>query len=127
MTANTYSISELSTEFDITTRTIRFYEDEGLLFPQRDGMKRIFSEKDRVHLMLILRGKRLGFSLQESRELIELYDPKSGNKKQLNVFLKKIHTKKQELAKQLNDINIMQNELDLAAEKITKIINKSTN
>jgi len=70
----TYSISDLSKEFDITTRSIRFYEDQGLLKPKRRGQTRIYSLKDRVRLKLILRGKRLGFSLAETRRLFELYD-----------------------------------------------------
>ena len=78
-----YTISELAQEFDITTRTIRFYEAEGLLHPTRNGQARIDSDQDRVHLKLILRGKRLGFSLSESKELITLYDPSSKNAKQL--------------------------------------------
>ncbi|WP_156504026.1 MerR family DNA-binding transcriptional regulator, partial [Oleiphilus sp. HI0066] len=71
-----YSISELSHEFDITTRTMRFYESEGLLSPKRDGQTRIYAEADRVRLKLILRGKRLGLSLAESKELIDMYKPR---------------------------------------------------
>ena len=73
-TQSTYSISDLSKEFDITTRSIRFYEDQGLIKPKRRGQTRIYSLKDRVRLKLILRGKRLGFSLAETRRLFELYD-----------------------------------------------------
>ncbi len=124
--ANTYSISELASEFDITTRTIRFYEDEGLLTPTREGQKRIYDEKDRVRLILILRGKRLGFSLQESRDLIELYDPTSGNVKQLRVLLEKITDKKLQLENQLSDIKIMQKELHTAEANILSVINGSS-
>ena len=70
----TYTIGELAKQFDITTRSIRFYEDEGLLSPRRQGQHRIYNNKDRVRLKLILRGKRLGFSLAETRRLFELYD-----------------------------------------------------
>ncbi len=82
----TYTISDLARELDITTRAIRFYEEQGLLSPERRGQERIYSPRDKVSLKLILRGKRIGFSLAECRELIELYDPdpSSGNQKQLN-------------------------------------------
>ncbi len=109
-----YSISELAQEFDITTRTIRFYEAEALLHPKRRGQVRIYSEQDRVHLKLILRGKRLGFSLAESKELITLYDPGSHNIRQLNRFLEKIEERRRSLQQQLEDIKIMQHELDEA-------------
>ncbi|MFD2231742.1 MerR family transcriptional regulator [Alkalimarinus sediminis] len=110
--AKTYLIGELSKEFDVTTRTIRFYESEGLLAPTRDGQKRIYSDQDRVNLKLILRGKRLGFSLAESKDLIELYDPESGNTKQLKTLLEKIEQQRALLAQQLTDIQLMQAELD---------------
>jgi len=110
--AKIFSISELSKEFDVTTRTIRFYESEGLLAPARNGQKRIYSDQDRVNLKLILRGKRLGFSLAESKDLIELYDPESGNTKQLETLLEKIEQQRALLAQQLTDIQLMQAELD---------------
>lgn len=115
--AKEYSISDLAQEFDITTRTIRFYEAEALLHPTRRGQSRIYAEQDRVHLKLILRGKRLGFSLAESKELITLYDPSSQNTKQLNRFLEKISERRHSLEQQLEDINIMQHELDEAEER----------
>ncbi|MDF4805238.1 MerR family DNA-binding transcriptional regulator, partial [Vibrio parahaemolyticus] len=71
---NTFKISELAKEFDITTRSIRFYEDLGLLTPERKGNTRIYNGRDRIRLKLILRGKRLGFSLADIKELFELYD-----------------------------------------------------
>lgn len=109
---NTFSIGELSKEFDVTTRTIRFYESEGLLAPTRSGQKRIYSDQDRVNLKLILRGKRLGFSLAESKDLIDLYDPESGNTKQLETLLEKIEQQRALLKQQLTDIQLMQAELD---------------
>ena len=108
----TFSIGELSKEFDVTTRTIRFYESEGLLAPLREGQKRIYSDQDRVNLKLILRGKRLGFSLAESKDLIDLYDPESGNTKQLETLLEKIDQQRALLTQQLTDIQLMQAELD---------------
>ncbi|TWI52676.1 DNA-binding transcriptional MerR regulator [Pseudomonas duriflava] len=115
--AVTYSISDLARELDITTRTIRFYEEQGMLSPERRGQERIYSARDRVALKLILRGKRLGFSLAECRELIELYDPDSGNQKQLNSMLAKIAERRAQLEQQLLDIQQMQLELDTAEER----------
>lgn len=111
----TYSISELSAEFDITTRSIRFYEDQGLLSPARKGQTRVYSRQDRVRLKLILRGKRLGFSLAETKELFDLWDETlSGSEKQLNLLLEKITTRKAALEQQLKDIAMAQHELDNA-------------
>lgn len=114
---NTYSISELSREFDITTRAIRFYEDQGLLSPLREGQKRIYSPKDRTLLKLILRGKRLGFTLAESRVLFDMYDPDSGNMKQLEQFLAILDEKEALLDQQLHDIEVMKIELKEARQR----------
>ena len=121
-----FSISELSREFDVTTRTIRFYETEGMLSPSRSGQTRIYLEQDRVNLKLIIRGKRLGFSLSESKELIELYDPETGNTKQLETLLEKIEQKRSVLAQQLKDIEIMQIELDQAEARCREAIGNQT-
>src|SRR6188768_939120 len=83
----TYKIAELAREFGVTTRTIRHYEDEGLLSPRREGTSRLFSNRDRVRLKLALRGKRLGISLAETRELFDLYDSARDEKRQLQEFL----------------------------------------
>lgn len=115
--ATDYSISELATEFDITTRTIRFYEEKGLLNPTRKGSTRVYSPADRTKLKLILRGKRLGFSLEESRSIIEMYDPEHGNAEQLHSLLAKIRDKRQQLQQQLHDIEVMMLELSDAEEK----------
>ena len=120
---NTFSISELSKEFDITTRTIRFYESEGLLHPTRKGQTRIYRDQDRISLKLILRGKRLGFSLAESKELIELYDPETTNKKQLTRFMEKINERRKSLLQQVSDIQIMQHELDEAEKRCLDFLN----
>lgn len=112
-----YTIRELAEEFDVTTRTIRFYEAEGLLHPERSGQARIYRDKDRVHLKLILRGKRLGFSLAESKELIHLYDPKTTNAKQLHRLLEKIAERRSALEQQIDDIRIMQHELEAAESR----------
>lgn len=116
--SKTYSISELSREFDVTTRTIRFYEDEGLLNPERRGQTRIYTARDRVLLKLILRGKRLGFSLAECGELFNLYDPEHGNQAQYQLMLDKLASRRAALEQQLNDIKLMQIELDTAEARI---------
>ncbi len=105
MTATTFSISELSKEFDMTTRAIRFYEDQGLLAPQRQGRTRVFSNRDRVRLRLIQRGKRLGFSLQEIGEILDMYsDSRLGESAQLTYFLDRIREQRQSLSQQVVDI-----------------------
>lgn len=113
--SRTYSISELASEFDLTTRSIRFYEDQELLHPSRRGQTRIYSSKDRVRLKLTIRGKRLGFSLAEIRELFELWDEtRSGSKKQLHLMLSKIGERRAALDQQMKDITMVQLELESA-------------
>ena len=113
----TYSISDLSKEFDITTRSIRFYEDQGLLKPKRRGQTRIYSLKDRVRLKLILRGKRLGFSLAETRRLFELYDADKSSTSQLNTMLALVEEKKYALQQQMDDIKVVLMELNSAEQQ----------
>ncbi|MCJ1885872.1 MerR family DNA-binding transcriptional regulator [Pseudomonas sp. LA21] len=115
--STTYTISELARELDVTTRAIRFYEEQGMLSPERRGQERVYSPKDLVALKLILRGKRIGFSLAECKELIDLYDPSSGNQKQLQTFLGKITARRAQLEQQLLDIEQMKLELDTAEER----------
>ncbi|MCW8885485.1 MAG: MerR family DNA-binding transcriptional regulator [Motiliproteus sp.] len=118
MTDNTYSISNLAKEFEITTRSIRFYEDQGLVYPTRRGQTRIYSKRDRVRLMLILRGKRLGFSLAEIRELFDLYDASPTNgEAQLKRMLNIITDKKTALEQQIKDIAIVKLELETAEHR----------
>lgn len=116
MSAVSYSISDLALELDITTRTIRFYEEQGMLVPQRRGQERVYSPRDKVALKLILRGKRLGFSLAECKELIDLYQP-NGNRAQLAAFQLRIAERRRQLNQQLLDIQQMQLELDIAEER----------
>ncbi|MCW8844473.1 MAG: MerR family DNA-binding transcriptional regulator [Gammaproteobacteria bacterium] len=102
----TYSISELAEEFAVTTRTLRFYEDKGILSPERKGTARVYAERDRVRLRLALRGKRLGFSLDDCREIIELYDPIPGNKvRQLKRLQEKIAEHREVLLGKRADID----------------------
>lgn len=107
-----YSISDLSKEFDITTRSIRFYEDQGLLAPTRKGQTRIYSQRDKVRLKLVLRGKRLGFSLAETGRLFELYDADKSSAKQLAIMMELIAEKKVDLKQKLDDISALLIELN---------------
>ena len=88
--AETCGIAELAREFGITTRTIRFYEDRGLITPRREGQRRVYASRDRVRLRLIMRGKRLGFSLEEIRSMIDIYDVDRTERTQLRLVLDKI-------------------------------------
>ena len=108
----TYSIGELAKEFDITPRSIRFYEEQDLLSPERTGQTRIYCNKDRVRLKLILRGKRLGFSLAEIKNLFELYDSNANSMLQLEAMLQMTEQKRAILRQQLDDIQMLMNELD---------------
>ncbi|WP_045568615.1 MerR family DNA-binding transcriptional regulator [Vibrio sp. S234-5] len=100
---NTFKISELAKEFDITTRSIRFYEDLGLLTPERKGNTRIYNGRDRIRLKLILRGKRLGFSLADIKELFDLYDTDQSTE-QLNYMIRLIDEKNVALQLHANDM-----------------------
>ncbi|MBW3691021.1 MerR family DNA-binding transcriptional regulator [Aeromonas dhakensis] len=113
----TYSISELAREFDVTTRSIRFYEDQGLLNPARQGQTRIYSRQDRVRLKLTLRGKRLGFSLADIRDLFDLYDADKSSRTQLQTMLGLVADKRDTLQQQLEDIKMVLLELDAAEQR----------
>ena len=119
----TYSISELAHEFDVTPRTIRYYEDEGLLTPQREGQTRIYSHKDKIRLKLTLRGKRLGFSLAEIRELFDMYDTDKSSKNQLNSMIRLIESKRSALRQQLEDIQMVMAELEAAEQRCVNSLN----
>ena len=120
--SNSFTISELAGEFGVTTRTIRFYEDQGLLSPKREGTNRVFSQRDRVRLKLALRGKRLGFSLAEIRELFDLYDVTQDEKKQLEEFLVKLERRRSMLEQQREDIEVMLNEITFFANQCRRLL-----
>lgn len=101
----TYRIGQLAEEFDVTLRTLRFYEDKGLLSPQRVGSTRIYSRSDRARLKIILLGKRLGFSLADVAEILSLYDPESGNVRQLQVSVEKGDMQMQKLQEEREAID----------------------
>lgn len=115
--SRTFSIAELAQEFGVTNRTIRFYETEGMLSPLREGQRRIYRQRDRVRLKLILRGKRLGLSLQEIREIIDLYDADKGESNQLRLLLDKIDARREDLENKRRDIDATLSDLDDVAAK----------
>ncbi|MCP3664202.1 MAG: MerR family DNA-binding transcriptional regulator [Gammaproteobacteria bacterium] len=112
MPNTTYAISDLAKEFDITTRAIRFYEDQGLLTPERKGRQRVYRERDRVRLKLILRGKRLGFSLSGVKEMFDLYDADPGQEGQIRYLLNMIKERRGVLKQQQQDIKMVMCEMD---------------
>jgi DNA-binding transcriptional MerR regulator len=107
MTYKSYTISELAREFDITTRAIRFYEEKGLITPLREGQKRLYTPADRVRIKLILRGKRIGMTLQESVEVIDMYQPGHSNTEQLHSLINKVKDRQARLLQQRQDIDDM--------------------
>jgi DNA-binding transcriptional MerR regulator len=102
--AETWSIAELAAEHDVTLRTIRFYEDRGLLTPERRGTARVYHPRDRIRLSLILRGKRLGFSLDEIAKIVDMYDAEPGEEGQLVYLLDQITHRRAELEQRRRDI-----------------------
>ncbi len=107
----TFTITELAHEFDVTPRAIRFYEDMGLLQPARAGRNRVYSQRDRTRLKLTLRGKRLGFSLLEIRQLVTMYDSDSDTAPQLQAFMQVLAAHRAQLQQQLEDIRVTLDEL----------------
>ncbi len=103
---NTYTISELAGEFGVTSRALRLYEESKLLAPKREGTKRIYAERDRVRLRLVLRGKRLGWSLAEIRESFDLYDSNLGEEAQLYYLLEKLDARRITLETQKQDVEL---------------------
>lgn len=110
--AATYGIAELAREFAITARTIRYYEDHGLIAPHRAGQRRVYSSRDRVRLRLIMRGKRLGFSLEEIREMLDMYDADRSEVAQLRLVLERIAGRQASLRQQQRDVEAMLRELE---------------
>lgn len=102
--ARTYSIGDLAREFDVTLRTLRFYEDKELLAPRRDGANRIYTRRDRARLKLILMGKRVGFSLDEIKKMVDLYDLRDGQVSHLAYALEKFNEQISKLGQQKKDI-----------------------
>lgn len=123
----TYTISELAKEFEISTRTIRYYEELGLLSPQRtSGNQRIFTKKDRARLKLILRGKKLGFSLNEIKEMIEMYDV-AGETEQIKLTLKYGERKLKEIEEKIRDLEMLREDLLAIREILLKRLQELEN
>jgi len=115
-----YTIGELAREFDVTPRAIRFYEDQGLLAPRRIGQRRVYAQRDRTRLKLTLRGKRLGLTLSEIRELIEMYEPGRDERPQLERFLAVLEAHKSALEQQRADLESQLTEIDAFEKRIRK-------
>ncbi|MEZ5877616.1 MAG: MerR family DNA-binding transcriptional regulator [Tepidamorphaceae bacterium] len=121
-----FTIGDLAREFDITLRTLRFYEDKGLLTPKREGNTRLYSRRDRARLKLVLMGKRVGFSLDEIREMIDLYDLKDGQETQLRVSLEKFREQIVALERQKRDIEEAIGDLTRTCDVVEGILKQRT-
>ncbi|MBC2773357.1 MerR family DNA-binding transcriptional regulator [Rhizobium sp. AQ_MP] len=118
-----YSITELTREFGVSTRTLRFYEDEGLLHPERRGRTRLYRAADRRLLQEILRGRRIGFTIAEIREIVHVYKEPPGEIGQLKLMMKKIDEKREDLRQKRRDIDETLSELDQAEEAcLTRLV-----
>jgi DNA-binding transcriptional MerR regulator len=121
----TYTIAELAREFDITARAIRFYEDQGLLSPKREGVggrNRVYTARDRTRLKLTLRGKRLGLSLQEVKQLVDMYESPADTAQQLGAFLKVLQDHRLQLEQQLDDIEVTLAEITQHEERCKRLL-----
>jgi DNA-binding transcriptional MerR regulator len=120
--ARTFTITELAAEFDVTPRAIRFYEDVGLLEPGREGRNRVYSHRDRTRLKLTLRGKRLGLSLSEIKQLVEMYDSPADTAPQLQAFLQVLRAHRAQLEQQLDDLKITLDEIGQHEARCLKLL-----
>jgi DNA-binding transcriptional MerR regulator len=117
-----YTIRQLVNEFGVTARTLRHYEDMGLVQPARNGSARTYSGRDRARLKLALRSKRLGFSLEEIRELFELYDTAGAESQQLGTFVEKLERKRAVLEQQRADLEVMLSEIGFFTEQCRRML-----
>jgi DNA-binding transcriptional MerR regulator len=120
----TYGIADLANEFGVTTRTVRFYEDKGLISPTREGQRRIYSPRDRVRLRLIMRGKRLGLSLDEIADLMDLYDADPSEVTQLKQFIDVVRARKSVLEEQKKDIDESLTELNRLERQCAQLLSQ---
>lgn len=118
----TYTISELAREFDVTARAIRFYEDEGLLAPRREGSRRVYTKRDYVRLKLVLRGKRLGLSLAQVREMFDLYDAAKDERPQLEKFLAALAVRREQLERQRAEVDEELAEIRIFEQQSRKLL-----
>jgi DNA-binding transcriptional MerR regulator len=124
--AKSFTITELAAEFDVTPRAIRFYEDVGLLEPGRAGRNRVYSQRERTRLMLTLRGKRLGLSLQEIKQLVDMYDSPSDTVPQLQAFLEVLRSHRRQLELQMEDIRVTLEEIAGHEERCERLLGEAT-
>jgi DNA-binding transcriptional MerR regulator len=120
-----YSIAELAAEFDVTTRAIRFYEDMGLLAPARAGRNRVYGQRERTRLKLTLRGKRLGLTLQEIKQLVDMYDSPADSVAQLQAFLIVLGEHRQQLEQQMEDIHVTLAEIAQHEARCRELLGKT--
>ncbi|MDI3317597.1 MAG: MerR family transcriptional regulator [Bacillota bacterium] len=121
-----YTISELAEAFDTTPRTLRYYEELGLLAPEREGPHRLYGERDRVRLRLILRGRRLGFSLQEIRQMLDLYDVDRSEVTQLRDVLRRGRQRIAEVEAQIADLRALLEELRDREAQLERLLEQKT-
>ena len=121
-----YTITQLAQEFDITPRAIRFYEDVGLLEPTREGRNRVYTHRDRTRLKLTLRGKRLGLTLQEIKQLVDMYDSPDDTAPQLQAFLQVLQAHRQQLQQQLEDIEVTLAEINQHEARCRSLLLEAT-
>lgn len=119
-----FTIGDLAKEFGVSLRTLRFYEDKNLVNPRRDGMTRIYSRRDRARLKLILMGKRVGFSLKEIKDMLDLYDLKDGQSTQLKVALKRFNEQIALLERQKKDVEQAIEELTRTADIVQGLLDQ---
>ncbi|MCB1621743.1 MAG: MerR family DNA-binding transcriptional regulator [Thiothrix sp.] len=124
MKNTSYTISELATEYEITPRTIRLYEEQGILSPQREGRRRIYSERDRVRLRLTMRVRRLGMSLAEARELIDMYSNPQDEEHQLHTLLERLQAHRDRLLAQHRDIELTLTEIGRVHEQAQQALSR---
>ena len=124
--SETWTITDLAHEFDVTTRTIRFYEDKGLISPERRGQRRVYHPRDRVRLQLVMRGKRLGFSLDEIQQMIDLYDADPTEAAQLKLFVAKLRERRESLELQRADIDTVISEIREREQQCEKLLSQKS-
>jgi DNA-binding transcriptional MerR regulator len=120
--SSTFTIGELAREFDLTTRAIRFYEDCGLITPQRSGRNRVYTLRDRTRLKLTLRGKRLGLTLAEVKELVDMYESPRDTQPQLKKFLVVLATHREQLEQQLADLHATLDEVRAQEKEARRLL-----
>ncbi|MGI9333648.1 MAG: MerR family transcriptional regulator [Gammaproteobacteria bacterium] len=127
MTTEQTGIGVLAREFGVTTRAIRFYEEQGLLAPVRQGQSRFYTPRERTRLKLILRGKRLGFSLEDIGEMLDLYEAPEGEAGQLRLFIEKMRERRSELEAQRRDLEQVLDELSTLEQRCLALLEEGEN